>query len=128
MKNLSDRRAAEFKRAIGQAKRQGIFIKTSVFSDNHPGRRAVALRYGAYAPIHRIQTNAFSLMRESESWVQFGRADQWTFCSAQEVQRLLPGGYIKIEFSRPVEMGNQSETGKGKTNGCSALYKCSSNE
>ena len=117
MKNL-----AEFKRAIGQAKRQGILIKTSVFSDNH-----VALRYGAYAPIHRIQSNAFSLMRESESWIQFGKAAQWKFYSAQEVQLLLPGGYMKIEFSRPVDVGSLSITGKGETNGYPALYTCTSN-
>lgn len=117
MKNL-----AEFKRAIGQAKRQGILIKTSVFSENH-----VALRYGAYAPIHRIQTNAFSLMRESESWVEFGKAAQWKFCSAQEVQRLLPSGYMKIEFSRPVDMGNQSVTGKREMNSYSNLYTCTNN-
>ena len=57
MKNLSDRRAAEFKRAIGQAKRQGILIKTSVFSDNHPGpqRRTVP---GGCATVWCLRTHS----------------------------------------------------------------------
>ena len=106
MKNL-----AELKRAISQAKQQGILIKTSVFNLNH-----VAIRYGAYAPIHRVKSNAFSLMRSAESWIEFGKAKQWKFCSDQVVQRLLADGYIEIEFSHPVKLTPEPIKSKPVTN------------
>lgn len=91
MRNLAD-----FKRMIQVA----IDEKRQMKSANYNSKGELTTEK-PFAPVHRIQSNAFTLWRYGkESWLEFGKASEWSFDGSLKATKTFRDGCkIVVEIS-----------------------------
>lgn len=96
MKSLAD-----FKRVIQSCIVNSIMLKSTVFDKN-----GAVIRENDFTTVNHIQSNSFSLNRNGkQSWMEFGKASEWSFIGGNSTRQFGDGGKIIFELSNPEFFG-----------------------
>ncbi len=86
---------ADFKKMLNSAIVHKMKMKTTVVNKN-----GEIVRENDFAPVHRTQSNAFTLLRnEKESWIEYGKASEWDFTNSTGIIKSMgDGGKMILNF------------------------------
>ena len=86
---------SDFKKMLNSAIVHKMRMKTTVINKN-----GEIVKENDFAPVHRTQTNAFTLLRnDQESWLEYGKASDWDFNNSKGIiKNFGDGGKIILNF------------------------------